>query len=100
MLEVCTDGETQEYTITIDALNTEIQFAKMSPSNAAPSWNEDDCILLRLNDEFVLVAQDNSDPYVYKYSGPLNQFDGTDVCYRVFHYTALYMNLKLAGSKQ
>lgn len=98
MLEVSDNGTQQKYTIEEDDLNREIQFAKMSPCISAPDWDSEDCILVRLNDEYVLAAGNNMDPYVYKFTGALEDFDGSEVCYRVFRYTALYMNLKIAGS--
>lgn len=99
MLAVYSDGEIQEYSISEDALNAEIQFAKMSPCNSAPVWNSEDCILVRLNDEYILAAQHDVDPYVYRYTGELEHFTGDEVCYRIYHYTALYMNLKVAGTR-
>ncbi len=100
MLAVYPTVETRQYAIDQEALLQELQGARLSPWHTAPTWNAEDCILVRLNEEYVLMAPKYDTPYIYAYSGALEEFDGQAVCYRIYHYPALYMNLKLAGTAQ
>lgn len=100
LLAVYADGETEWLVSSAEALEQELKFAKIAPCNSAPDWTENRCIIVRLNDLYVLVAPHADTPYVYEYSGALEDFNGQDVSYKLFNYSALYINLKTASSVQ
>ena len=100
LLAVYTDGETEWLVSSAEALEQELKFAKIAPCNSAPNWTENRCIIVRLNESYVLVAPHADTPYVYEYSGALEDFNGQDVAYKLFNYSALYINLKTASSVQ
>lgn len=88
------------YHIPADKLDELLCYAKISPCYSAPDWEPQRCVLVRLNERYVLAAPYDGTPYIYEYSGDLADFDGQNVCYRVYHYTALYIELKAAGSME
>lgn len=94
MLEVYENGtwEWEKYENT--DFSRYLGYIEVSPCLMPPGIPDEDYILVRLNEEYVLCAPYNDTPYVYRYSGDLTEFSGEDVCYRVYHYPALYINLK------
>lgn len=66
---------------------------------AAPDWKDNRGVLLRLNAEFIVAAENGEAPYIYAYSGPLEDFDGSGAKWRFYYFPALYTELVTAGER-
>lgn len=75
-----------------------LHYAELVPAVFPPDWKDERCVLLRLNDEWILAAEYGQAPYVYYYSGDLAEFDGTGVKWRFYHFPALYTELVTAAT--
>lgn len=84
--------------ISQENLDVTLQFAKISICTSAPEWDPERCILLRLNENYILAAPYGDTPYIYEYAGALEDFSGKNVRYRVYSYPALYIELKTAST--
>ena len=75
-------------------LKDNLRWAKASPCYTAPGWREERGLLVRLNSRYVLRAPHAGTPYLYEYSGPLENFDGASPRFILWGYYALYTNLR------
>lgn len=75
-----------------------IQRSKVTPCFSQPDWDAERGILLRINAEYILLAPHNETPYIYEYTGELDQFAGGTPRWNVYGYPALYGELHTAAN--
>lgn len=75
-----------------------IKWMRVTPCIRGFDWDAERGVLLRLNEEYVLSACHDTAPAIYRYDGPLKDFAGERLCYRVYGYPALYTELKTAAT--
>lgn len=75
-----------------------IRWMRVTPGIRDFDWDAERGVLLRLNGEYVLSACHNAAPAIYRYDGPLEDFAGEDLRWRVYGYPALYTELKTAAT--
>lgn len=75
-------------------------WVNVSPRHSAPDWRAAyRGLLVRLDEQHVLMAPcNNHTPYIYRYQGPLERFDGTSPRWVVCGFPALYDNLMAVGN--
>lgn len=94
-----TDGALEPMLVTdSERLYEYLRWAKVSPCYAAPDWDAQRGLLLRLDSQHILVAPDYGTPYIYQYDGPLEAFDGEALRWAVPGYSDLYNNLRTVSS--
>ncbi len=81
-----------------DGFFPSIQWVRVTPSIRGFDYSAERGVLLRLNGEYVLSACHDTAPAIYRYDGPLEDFAGEGLCYRVYGYPALYTELKTAAT--
>ena len=99
MLLVDADGATEWRNIdSTDEVERMLHDSELVPAFSPPDWHDGRRVLLRLNGEYIVVAAYGADPCICFYSGPLEEFDGSGVKWRFFHFPALYTELVTSGS--
>lgn len=72
---------------------------KVSPRFSSPDWDNERGIMLRLDENHILIAHQNDTPYIYEYTGALEEFDGGKAKWMVFGYPALYGELRVSANR-
>lgn len=72
---------------------------KVSPCLASPPWDNKRGIMLRLDENHILIAHQHDTPYIYEYTGALEEFDGGKAKWMVFGYPALYGELRISANR-
>lgn len=100
MLLYDTDGTMEWRTVRSPSqIEQMLHFCEIVWSPAAPDWKNSRGVLLRLNAEFIVAAEYGEVPYIYAYSGPLEDFDGSGAKWRFYYFPALYTELVSAGER-
>lgn len=76
-----------------EGLVTLLSRIKVTPCLSSPSLDDKRGVMLRLNDNYVLVARHSDTSYIYEYVGDLEDFDGRNLKWKVFEFPALYSEL-------
>lgn len=71
---------------------------KVSPCYSAPPWRSTyRSFLVRLDDAYILMAPCNAfPPYIYRYSDPLEDFDGSAPRWLVYDFSDLYGEFRMS----
>lgn len=77
-----------------------IFYMQVTPCVFAPEWDSQRGVLLRLNEDYVMVAHNGENPYVYRFAGPLEEFDGQGLKWKVWQWPAMYTNLRTEISSE
>ena len=75
-----------------------VQWIEVIPCLSSPDWDDDRGILMRLNEEYILLAPHNETPYIYQYTGELDQFSGGKPKWNVYAYPAMYGELRTSAN--
>lgn len=63
------------------------------PCVFTPEFSED-CIVMKLNDNYVLLAVRNEASYIFEHCGDIENFEPAKACYKVYRNKPLYISIK------
>lgn len=87
------DSISAEIQMTTEDFNDLIRRSKVYPCFKEQPWKGDRAIIIRLSEQYVLVAPRGDDACIYEYSGSFDGFDLTHPRWIIFSYTLNYDNL-------
>lgn len=70
-----------------------LNYLKVMPAYSGPDELYYGSKLLRINDEYILVAKDRGCSYIYQYSGDMDAFDGNGLKWRTSSESAIYTSI-------
>lgn len=89
------DGETYTEKKILDKthLKNVVSQINCMPCIFTPKFG-DECIVIKLNENYVLLAERNESSYIFEYSGDIEKFEPENACYKVYRNKPLYISLK------
>lgn len=75
---------------SVEFLEDILKSKRVYPCEQAPEWTGNTgCVILRLNEEYVIAIRESENAYVYYYKGNLEYFEGENVVYKVVNSRGL-----------
>ena len=89
------DGETFTEKRVADNKQLKLVLSQINctPCIFTPSFSED-CIVIRLNQDYVLLTERYKASYIFEYSGDIESFEPGNACFRVYRNKPLYISIK------
>ena len=83
-------GEDTWWNTSVESLANLLKSKRVSPCEQAPVRIDNrECVILRLNEEYVIAIRESESAYVYSYKGDLEYFEGENVVYKVVNSRSL-----------
>lgn len=89
------DGKNFEEKQAADNTQLELVLSQINctPCFFTPDFSED-CIVMRLNDDYVLLAERYDNSYIFEYGGAIEDFEPKNARFRVYGNKPLYISIK------